>query len=105
ARVSWYYDDLSGWEYRLRDQLPLKRRYRETPYDPSTNLTSRPRRVDLYVMVRDNAVRADAAGDHGGESVDTTATVKNAGEKNDEGDVAAAKDSQPSESRGSLRDP
>ncbi|GJX30443.1 putative reverse transcriptase domain-containing protein [Tanacetum coccineum] len=106
ARVSWYYDDLSGWEYRLRNQLPLKRRYRETPYDPSTNPASRPRHVDPYVMVRDNAVRADAAGDHGGKSVDTTAIVKDAGEeKDDEGDAAAAKDSQPLESRGSPRDP
>ncbi|GJX17325.1 putative reverse transcriptase domain-containing protein [Tanacetum coccineum] len=86
----------------LRNQLPLKRRYRETPYDPSTNPTSRPRRVDSYVMVRDNAVRTDAAGDRGGESVDTTAVVKDVGEeKDDEGDDAAAKDSQPLESRGS----
>ncbi|GJT60950.1 hypothetical protein Tco_1004483 [Tanacetum coccineum] len=51
ARVTWYYNDLSGWE--------------------------------------DNAVRADAAGDRGGESVDTTAVVKDAGEeKDDEGDDA-----------------
>ncbi|GKE76572.1 hypothetical protein Tco_1542692 [Tanacetum coccineum] len=78
----------------------------ETPYDPSTNTTSRPRRVDQYVMVRDNVVRADAASDRGGESVDTTAVVKDAEEeKDDEGDAAAAKDSQPSESRGSPRDP
>ncbi|GKB11163.1 putative reverse transcriptase domain-containing protein [Tanacetum coccineum] len=98
---------ISGWEYRLRDQLPLKRQYRETSYDPFTNPTSRPRRVDPYVMVRDNAVRADAAGDHGGESVDTTAVVIDAGEeKDDKGDdVDAAKDSQPLESRGSPRDP
>ncbi|GKD74867.1 putative reverse transcriptase domain-containing protein [Tanacetum coccineum] len=99
ARVLWYYNDLSGWGYRLRNQLPLKRRYRETTYDPSTNPTSRPQRVDPYVMVRDNVVRADAAGDRGGESVDTTTLVKYAGEENgDEGDdAAAAKDSQPSE--------
>ncbi|GKC47836.1 hypothetical protein Tco_1065558, partial [Tanacetum coccineum] len=58
TRMSWNYNDLSGWE--------------------------------------DNAVRADAAGDHDGESVDTTAIVKDVGEeKDDEGDnVAAAKDSQ-----------
>ncbi|GKA09241.1 hypothetical protein Tco_0688572 [Tanacetum coccineum] len=95
ARKSWYYDNLSGWEYKLRDQLPLKRLYRETPYDPSINPTSRPRRVDLYIMVRDNVVRADAAGYRGGESDDTTAVVKDAREeKDDEGDdVAAAKDS------------
>ncbi|GJZ80148.1 hypothetical protein Tco_0644985 [Tanacetum coccineum] len=91
-----------GWEYRLRNQLPLKRRYKEMPYDPSTNTTSRPRRIDPYVMVRDNAVRADAASDRGGESVDTTTVVKDDGEeKDDEGDVAAAKDSQPSVPRGS----
>ncbi|GJZ80146.1 hypothetical protein Tco_0644983 [Tanacetum coccineum] len=92
---------------RLRNQLPLKRRYRETPYDPSTNPASHPRRVDPYVMVRDNAVRADAAGDRGGESVDTTVVVKDdREEKDDEGnDAAATKDSQPSESRGSPRDP
>ncbi|GKA10732.1 hypothetical protein Tco_0690165 [Tanacetum coccineum] len=87
----------NGWEYILRDQLPLKRRYRETPYDPSTNPASRPWRVDLYVMVRDNAVCADAAGDRGGESVDTTVVVKDIREeKDDEGDDdAAAKDSYP----------
>ncbi|GJT88902.1 putative reverse transcriptase domain-containing protein [Tanacetum coccineum] len=79
---------------KLRNQLPLKRRYRETPYDPSTNTTSHPRRVDPYVMVRDNAVCADAASDRGGESVDTTDIVKDAGEeKDDEGDAAAVKDS------------
>ncbi|GKG63049.1 hypothetical protein Tco_0638696, partial [Tanacetum coccineum] len=41
-------------------------------------------------------VRADAASDRGGESVDTTAVVKDAGEeKDDEGneDTTAAKDS------------
>ncbi|GJR50841.1 hypothetical protein Tco_1401362 [Tanacetum coccineum] len=38
--------------------------------------------------------------------VNTTAIVKDVGEeKDDEGDVAAAKDSQPSESRGSPGDP
>ncbi|GJU62088.1 putative reverse transcriptase domain-containing protein [Tanacetum coccineum] len=91
---------------KLRNQLPLKRRYRETPYDPSTNTTSHPRRVDPYVMVRDNAVRADAVSDRGGESVDTTDVVKDSREeKDDEGDAADAKDSQPLESRGSpLRD-
>ncbi|GJT88901.1 putative reverse transcriptase domain-containing protein [Tanacetum coccineum] len=84
---------------KLRNQLPLKRRYRETPYDPFTNTTSHPRRVDPYVMVRDNAVRADAASDHGGESVDTTDIVKADGEeKDDKGDAAIVKDSQPSES-------
>ncbi|GJY30755.1 hypothetical protein Tco_0414250 [Tanacetum coccineum] len=92
-------------EAELRNQLPLKRRNRETPYDPSTNLASRPRRADPYVMVRDNAVHADVAGDRGGESIDTTAVVKDAGEeKDDEGDAVTAKDSQPSESRGSPRD-
>ncbi|GJY08170.1 putative reverse transcriptase domain-containing protein [Tanacetum coccineum] len=96
-----------GWEYRIRNQLPLKRRYRKTPYDPSINTTSRPRRDDPYVMVRDNAVRADVASDCGGESVYTTAIVKDAGEENDDegDDAAASKDSQPSESRGSPRDP
>ncbi|GJX42573.1 hypothetical protein Tco_0257563, partial [Tanacetum coccineum] len=43
ACVSWYYNDLSGWE--------------------------------------DNAVRADAASDRGGESADTTAVVKDVGEE------------------------
>ncbi|GJS58245.1 putative reverse transcriptase domain-containing protein [Tanacetum coccineum] len=95
-----------GWEYILRNQLPLKRRYKETPYDPSTNTTSRPRRIDPYIMVRDNAVRADAASDRGGESVDTTTVVKDAGEeKDDEGDVAAAKDSQPLETMPPKRRP
>ncbi|GKA94544.1 hypothetical protein Tco_0816582 [Tanacetum coccineum] len=105
-RVSWYYNNFSGWEYRLRNPLPLKRRYRETPYDPSTNPTSCPRCVDPYVMVRDNAVRVDAASDCGSESIDTTAIVKDVRvEKDNEGDVTAGKDSQPSESRGSPRDP
>nr|GEV57772.1 putative reverse transcriptase domain-containing protein [Tanacetum cinerariifolium] len=65
AHVSGYYDDLRGWEYRVRNQLPLKRIYRERPYDPSTNTTSRPRRDDPYVMVRDNVVCVDAASDRG----------------------------------------
>ncbi|GKC15818.1 hypothetical protein Tco_1012600 [Tanacetum coccineum] len=70
ARMSWYYDDLSGWE------------------------------------VRDNAVRTDAASDRGGESVDTTAVVKDVREeKDDKGDDVAAKDPQPSESRRSPCDP
>nr|GFC60544.1 hypothetical protein [Tanacetum cinerariifolium] len=47
---------LSGrWESKIRDQLPPKRRYRETPYDPSTNTTPRPRRDDPYVLARDVA--------------------------------------------------
>nr|GEX51574.1 hypothetical protein [Tanacetum cinerariifolium] len=72
ARVSGYYDDLRGHEYKVRNQLPLKKRYRERQYDPSTNTTS----------LKDD-----------GE------------EKGDKGDdVAAAKDSRPSESHGSLRD-
>nr|GEW24368.1 hypothetical protein [Tanacetum cinerariifolium] len=88
ARVSGYYDDLRGWEYKVRNQLPLKRRYKERPYDPFTNTTSRPRRDDLYVMVRDNVVRVDAASDRGGEGVNTTAVVKDAGEvKGDKGAV------------------
>nr|GEZ52069.1 hypothetical protein [Tanacetum cinerariifolium] len=40
------------WD-RVRNRLPLKRRYRERPYVPSTNTTSRPRCDDPYVMVRD----------------------------------------------------
>nr|GEZ25496.1 retrotransposon protein, putative, Ty3-gypsy subclass [Tanacetum cinerariifolium] len=54
----------------------------------------------------DNAFCADAASDHGGKGVDTIAVVKDAGEeKDDKGDGAVvAKDSQPSESRGSPRD-
>nr|GEZ71852.1 hypothetical protein [Tanacetum cinerariifolium] len=65
---------------KIRNQLPLKRRYRERPYDPSTNTTSHPRCDDPYVMVRDNAVCADAASDHDGKGVDTTDVVKDAGE-------------------------
>nr|GEU40496.1 putative reverse transcriptase domain, ribonuclease H-like domain protein [Tanacetum cinerariifolium] len=63
----------------FNNALPLKRRYRERPYDPSTKITSRPRRDDPYVMVRDNAVCADATNDHGSEGVDTTTVVKDAG--------------------------
>nr|GEW04789.1 hypothetical protein [Tanacetum cinerariifolium] len=95
VHVLGYYDDLRGWEYKVRNQLPLKRRYRERPYDPFTNTTSRPRRDDPYVMVRDNVVRADAASDCGGEGVNTTTVVKDVGEeKGDKGDDATtAKDS------------
>nr|GEY24638.1 putative reverse transcriptase domain-containing protein [Tanacetum cinerariifolium] len=93
-------------EYIVRSQLPLKRRYKERPYNPSANTTSRPRRDDPYVMVRDNVVCADATSNHGGEGVNTTAVVKDAGEeKGDKGDdVVAAKDSGPLEPRGSLHD-
>nr|GEZ52068.1 hypothetical protein [Tanacetum cinerariifolium] len=106
ARVSRYYDDLRGWEYRVRNRLPFKRRYRERPYDPSTNTTSRPRCDDPYVMVRDNVVCVDAASDRGGEGVNTTVVVKDAREeKGDKGDDdATAKDSRPLESYGSPRD-
>ncbi|GKA14783.1 hypothetical protein Tco_0694429 [Tanacetum coccineum] len=99
-------DDLKALDSTFREQMQEMKKLvaRETPYDPFTNLTFGPRRVDPYVMVRDNAVRVDAAGDRGGESVDTTTIVKDFREKkDDEGDAAAAKDSQPSESRGSPR--
>ncbi|GJU40593.1 hypothetical protein Tco_1193550 [Tanacetum coccineum] len=43
------------WESKIRDQLPPKKRYRETPYDPSTDTTPRPWRDDPYVMARDAA--------------------------------------------------
>ncbi|GKB17563.1 putative reverse transcriptase domain-containing protein, partial [Tanacetum coccineum] len=64
-------------------------------------------RKQMQEIKKDNAVRANAVGDRGGESVDTTVVVKDVGEeKDDEGDdAAAAKDSQPSESRRSPRDP
>nr|GEX67731.1 hypothetical protein [Tanacetum cinerariifolium] len=57
------------------------------------------------LMAEDNAVRADAASDRGGEGVNTTAVVKDVGEeKGDKGnDVAAAKDLQPLEFCGSLQ--
>ncbi|GJX73635.1 hypothetical protein Tco_0312230 [Tanacetum coccineum] len=77
-----------GWEYRIRNQLPLKRQYRETPYDPSTNTTSRPQRDDPYVMVRDNAVRADVASDRGGELGFYTTCCKCWEEKDDKGEDA-----------------
>nr|GEX98646.1 hypothetical protein [Tanacetum cinerariifolium] len=80
-----YYDDPRGWEYIIKNQLPLKRRCRERPYDPSTNTTSRPRRNDPYVMVRDNAVRANAASDRGGKGVNTTAVVKDVRDEKDDG--------------------
>ncbi|GJT20491.1 putative reverse transcriptase domain-containing protein [Tanacetum coccineum] len=80
----------------MRDQLPPKKRYRDTPYGPSTDTTLGLRTDDPYVMVRDNAVRADAASDRGGESVDTTAVVKDDGEeKDDEGDDDVSNGSQP----------
>ncbi|GKE84884.1 hypothetical protein Tco_1558626, partial [Tanacetum coccineum] len=59
-------------------------------------------------MVRDNAIRADAASDRGGETVDTTAVVKDVGkEKDDEGDdAAAAKDpTMPSKRRSQANPP
>nr|GEW88362.1 hypothetical protein [Tanacetum cinerariifolium] len=100
TRVLRYYADLRGWEYRVRNHLHLKTRYQERPYDPSTNTTSRPRRDDPYVMVRDNVVYVDAASDRGGEGVNTTAVVKDVREeKGDKGDDAvAATVSRPSES-------
>ncbi|GJZ38436.1 hypothetical protein Tco_0584999 [Tanacetum coccineum] len=58
ARVSQLFDDLSRWESKIRDQLPLKKRYRETPYDPSTDTTSRPRRDDPYDTANDSAATA-----------------------------------------------
>nr|GEY43250.1 putative reverse transcriptase domain-containing protein [Tanacetum cinerariifolium] len=88
ARVSGYYNDLRGYDYRVRNQLHLKRRYRERPYDPSTNTTSRPQHDDPYVMVRDNVVCTDVASDRGGEGVNTNAVVKDVREeKGDKGSL------------------
>ncbi|GJZ00488.1 hypothetical protein Tco_0517917 [Tanacetum coccineum] len=57
-----------------------------------------------HMEAKDNAVRADVASDRGGESVDTTAIVKDAKEeKDDKGDAAIAKDSQPSEIEAAIR--
>nr|GFA11608.1 hypothetical protein [Tanacetum cinerariifolium] len=100
--------DLRAKNEMLRIRLrAAEEKAKERPYDPPTNTTSHPRRDDPYVMVRDNAVCANAASDHGGKGVDTTAIVKDVGEeKYDKGDGdVAEKDSQPSESRGSPRDP
>ncbi|GJY53112.1 hypothetical protein Tco_0444776 [Tanacetum coccineum] len=122
-RMDSFDDDLTALDSTLREQIQEMKKLRaakekaeykhmeaeyyknhfacrETLYDPSTNTTSRPRRDDPYVMVMDNTVHVDVASDRGGESVDATAVVKDAGEeKDDEGDDAApAKDSQPSES-------
>nr|GEX41304.1 hypothetical protein [Tanacetum cinerariifolium] len=44
------------YESKIRDQLPLKKRYRETPYDPFTDTTPRPRPDDPYALARDAAV-------------------------------------------------
>ncbi|GKF95714.1 hypothetical protein Tco_0288449, partial [Tanacetum coccineum] len=68
------------WEFKMRDQLPPKKRYRDTPYGPSTDTTLGLRTDDPYVMVRDNTVCAYDASDRGGESVDTTDVVKDTGE-------------------------
>ncbi|GJU90950.1 hypothetical protein Tco_1303373 [Tanacetum coccineum] len=64
-------------------------------------------REQMQEMKKDNAVRIDAASDPSGESVDTTVVVKYTGEEKDDecDDAAIAKDSQPSESCGSPRDP
>nr|GEY15499.1 hypothetical protein [Tanacetum cinerariifolium] len=56
TRVLRPYDDLSRWESNIREELPLKKRYREMPHDPSTDSTIRPRPNDPYVMARDVAV-------------------------------------------------
>ena len=106
ARVSRQYENLSGWERRIRDQLPLKNRYRETPYDPSDRPTSRPHCDDPYFEVWSDAVHASAVRGRGGEIVDATVVVQDVGEKKDDedGDVDAANDPQPSEYCGSPRD-
>nr|GEV99039.1 hypothetical protein [Tanacetum cinerariifolium] len=63
--------------------------------------------LGFLFMVRDNAVRVAVVSDHGGEGVDTTAVVKDAGEEKDNkgDDAVVAKDSQPLESHGSSRNP
>ncbi|GJS12760.1 hypothetical protein Tco_0407232 [Tanacetum coccineum] len=117
-RIDRFDDDLTTLDSTFREQIQEMKKLitglneqgdmRDQPNDPTTEhhcLVHR--RDDSYVMVRDNAVRADAASDRGGGSADTTAVVKDVGEdKEDEGDDAAsAKDLQPSESRGPPRDP
>ncbi|GKD45897.1 hypothetical protein Tco_1270542 [Tanacetum coccineum] len=72
------------WESKIRDQLPPKKRYRETPYDPSTDTTSRPRRDDPYDTAKDAAA--------------TTPT------KEDDEDLAIPSDPQLPQPRGSPCD-
>nr|GEU29292.1 hypothetical protein [Tanacetum cinerariifolium] len=75
---------MAEWESKIRDQLPLKKRYRETPYDPSTNTIYRPKRNDPYVMARDAA-----------------ATIPT---KEDDEYLVVPSDPQLPQPRGSLRD-
>nr|GEX41305.1 hypothetical protein [Tanacetum cinerariifolium] len=49
-------EEMKVKESKIRGQLPLKKRYRETPYDPFTDTTPRPRPDDPYAMARDAAV-------------------------------------------------
>ncbi|GJZ08675.1 hypothetical protein Tco_0542958 [Tanacetum coccineum] len=94
-RLSWHHHNLRQWSFEVQWHLHPFRHYRERPYvaptapvapiasadpgDPSARPTRRPRRNDLYVMVRDAAAR-------------------------DEGDDAATtSDPQPSQPPGSLR--
>ncbi|GKF69234.1 hypothetical protein Tco_0202291 [Tanacetum coccineum] len=87
-RIDSFDDDLTTLDSTFREQM-LRAAEEKSEYN--------------HMEAEDNAVHADDVGDGGGESVDTTAIVKDVREeKNDEGDAAAAKDSQPSESRGSL---
>ncbi|GJS57469.1 hypothetical protein Tco_0652253 [Tanacetum coccineum] len=72
---------LSQWEAQVRPHIPEGLRFREEPPIPSASV---PRADDPYVMIRDAAMAA---------------------QEDDDDDADAAKDSQPSESRGSPRDP
>ncbi|GJY13972.1 hypothetical protein Tco_0383281 [Tanacetum coccineum] len=71
---------LSQWEVWVRPCIPERLRFQEEPLIP---LAFAPRADDLYVMARDAAMAA---------------------QEEDDDDVVAAKDPQPSESRGSPRD-
>ncbi|GJY12511.1 hypothetical protein Tco_0381820 [Tanacetum coccineum] len=83
ARVSWDCDQLSRWEFRVKEHLPHEMRYQEVPYDPAADPALRIRPDDPYVTARDAA---------------TTSA------RDDGDDAAALRDPQPSELCGSPRD-
>ncbi|GKE14138.1 putative reverse transcriptase domain-containing protein, partial [Tanacetum coccineum] len=72
---------LSQWEAQVRPHIPERLRFREEPPIPFASV---PRADDPYVMIRDDAMAA---------------------QEDDDDDADTAKDSQPSEYRGSPRDP
>ncbi|GKF38771.1 hypothetical protein Tco_0118832 [Tanacetum coccineum] len=95
-------DDLTALDSTFREQMQEMKKLVVGLNEQFQQIQGRDLRAEnemLRIRLRASKerVRADAAGDRGGESVDTTAIVKDAEEeKDDEGDdAAAAKDQNP----------